>query len=68
MKISIIAKAMLAALLSAGIALTAGTVVTPPLAALVQPLAADTPVWVNLAVSPTAGDAYVSVQFIKPTS
>jgi hypothetical protein len=54
--------------IAAGIALTAGTVVTPPLAALVQPLAADTPVWVNLAVSPTAGDAYVSVQFIKPTS
>jgi hypothetical protein len=54
--------------LAAGIALTAGTVVTPPLAALVQPLAADTPVWVNLAVSPTAGDAYVTVQFVKPVA
>jgi hypothetical protein len=54
--------------IAAGIALTAGTVVTPPAASLVQPLAADTPVWANITGTPTAGDAYVSVQFIKPTS
>lgn len=54
--------------IAAGIALTAGTVVTPPIAALVQPLVADTPVWVNITGTPTAGDAYVSVQYIKPTS
>ena len=54
--------------IAAGIALAAGTVTTPPLAALVMPLAAETQVWANLAVSPTAGDAYVTLQFIKPTS
>ena len=54
--------------IAAGIALTAGTVTTPPLAALVNPLAADTTVWVNITGTPTAGDAYVSVQFIKPVS
>jgi hypothetical protein len=54
--------------IAAGIALTAGTVVTPPVAALVQPLVADTPVWANITGTPTAGDAYVTVQFIKPTS
>jgi hypothetical protein len=52
--------------IAAGIALTAGTVVTPPVAALVQPLAADTPVWANITGTPTAGDAYVTVQFVKP--
>jgi hypothetical protein len=54
--------------IAAGIALTAGTVVTPPLAALVQPLAADTPVWANITGTPTAGDAYVTVQFVKPVA
>jgi hypothetical protein len=43
-------------------------VVTPPLAALVQPLAADTPVWANITGTPTAGDAYVTVQFVKPVA
>jgi len=54
--------------IAAGIALTAGTVVTPALAALVQPLAADTPVWANITGTPTAGDAYVTVQFVKPVA
>lgn len=54
--------------IAAGIALTAGTVTTPPLAALVNPVAADTTVWANITGTPTAGDAYVSVQFIKPVS
>ena len=54
--------------IAAGIALTAGTVVTPAAAALANPLTADTQVWANLAVSPTAGDAFVTVQFIKPVS
>jgi hypothetical protein len=54
--------------IAAGIALTAGTVTTPPIAALVNPLTADTPVWVNITGTPTAGDAYVTVQFIKPVA
>jgi hypothetical protein len=54
--------------IAAGIALTAGTVTTPVAAALTNPVAADTDVYANLAVSPTAGDAFVSVQFIKPVS
>ena len=52
--------------IAAGIALTAGTVVTPAAAALANPLTADTQVWANITGTPTAGDAYVSVQFIKP--
>jgi hypothetical protein len=54
--------------IAAGIALTAGTVVTPAVAALVQPLAADTPVWANITGTPTAGDAYVTVQYVKPVA
>jgi hypothetical protein len=54
--------------IAAGIALTAGTVTTPPAAALANPVTADTDVYANLAVSPTAGDVYVSVQFVKPVS
>jgi hypothetical protein len=54
--------------IAAGIALTAGTVTTPALAALTNPVTADTDVWANITGTPTAGDAYVSVQFIKPVS
>ena len=54
--------------IAAGIALTAGTVTTPAAAALTNPVTADTDVWVNITGTPTAGDAYVTVQFIKPTS
>jgi len=54
--------------IAAGIALTVGTVVTPAAAALTNPVAADTDVWVNITGTPTAGDAYVTVQFIKPVS
>lgn len=54
--------------IAAGIALTAGTVTTPVLAALTNPVTADTDVYVNITGTPTAGDAYVSVQFIKPVS
>ena len=54
--------------IAAGIALTAGTVTTPPIAALVNPVVADTAVWANITGTPTAGDAYVSVQFVKPAS
>ena len=49
------------------VALTAGSLNTVPLAALVQPLAADTDVWANITGTAT-GDAYVVVQFIKPVS
>jgi len=52
--------------IATGIAATAGTAVTAPLAALVNPIAADTAVWASISGTPTAGDAYVSVQFIKP--
>ena len=54
--------------IAAGIALTAGTVVTPAAAALANPLTADTQVWANITGTPTAGDAFVTVQFIKPVS
>jgi hypothetical protein len=52
--------------IAAGIALTAGSVNSMPLAALVMPLAADTDVWANITGTPTAGDAYVIVTFVKP--
>jgi len=54
--------------IAAGIALTAGTVTTPAAAALNNPVTADTDVYVNITGTPTAGDAYVTVQFIKPVS
>ena len=54
--------------IAAGIALTAGTVVTPAAAALANPVTADTQVWANITGTPTAGDAFVTVQFIKPVS
>ena len=54
--------------IAAGIALTAGTVTTPAAAALTNPVTADTDVYVNITGTPTAGDAYVTVQFIKPVS
>ena len=54
--------------IATGIAATAGTVNTVPLAALVNPLAAETAVWASICGTPTAGDAYVNVQFIKPAS
>lgn len=54
--------------IAAGIALTAGTVTTPAAAALTNPITADTDVWANITGTPTAGDAFVSVQFIKPVS
>ena len=54
--------------IATGIAATAGTVTTAPLAALANPVAADTAVWANITGTPTAGDAYVSVTFVKPVS
>jgi len=56
--------------IASAIALTAGTVVTPPVAALANPIAADTPVYANISGggATTSGDAYVTVQFIKPVS
>lgn len=39
-----------------------------PLAALVQPLAADTDVWIGTSGGATAGDVYCAVTFIKPIS
>ena len=54
--------------IATGIAATAGTATTPPLAALANPIAADTDVYASISGTPTAGDAYVSVQFIKPVS
>lgn len=54
--------------IAAGIALTAGTVTTPVLAALTNPVTADTAVYANITGTPTAGDAYVSVQYIKPAT
>jgi hypothetical protein len=47
------------------VALTAGSLNTGPLAALVQPLALDTDVWANITGTAT-GDAYVIVQYVKP--
>jgi hypothetical protein len=46
------------------VALTAGSLNTVPLAALVQPLVIDTDVWANITGTAT-GDAYVIVQYIK---
>jgi len=46
------------------VALTAGSLNTVPLAALVQPLAADTDVYANI-TGTAIGDAYVMVQFYK---
>ena len=50
--------------IAATIALTAGSLNTVPLAALVQPLATDTDVWANITGTAT-GDAYVVVQYVK---
>jgi hypothetical protein len=54
--------------LASAVALTAGSLNTVPVAALVQPLAADTDVWAGITGggATTAGDAYVMVQFVKP--
>jgi|SRR6185436_13006397 len=52
--------------IATGIAATAGTVNTVPLAALTNPITADTAVWCSISGTPTAGDAYVTVQYIKP--
>jgi hypothetical protein len=46
------------------VALTAGSLNTVPLAALVMPLAADTDIYANITGTAT-GDAYVMVQFYK---
>jgi hypothetical protein len=51
--------------IAATIALTAGSLNTVPLAALVMPLTADTDVYANVSGTAT-GDAYVIVQFVKP--
>lgn len=53
--------------IAATIALTAGSLNTVPIAALVMPLAADTDVYANISGTAT-GDAYVVVQFVKPLS
>jgi hypothetical protein len=52
--------------IAASIAITAGSLNTVPVAALVQPLAANTDVWVNITGTPTAGDVYVIITFVKP--
>lgn len=54
--------------IAAAIAITAGSLNTVPLAALVQPLAADTDVWAGTTGAATTGDAIVAVTFIKPLS
>lgn len=46
----------------------AGSELLQPLAALVMPLAADTDVWAGTTGGATAGDAIVSVAFVKPLS
>jgi hypothetical protein len=51
--------------IAATIALTAGSLNTVPLAALVMPLVADTDVYANITGTAT-GDAYIIVQFVKP--
>lgn len=54
--------------LASAVALTAGSLNTVPVAALVQPLAADTDVYANISGggATTSGDAYVIVTFVKP--
>ena len=54
--------------LASAVALTAGSLNTVPVAALVQPLAADTDVYASITAggATTAGDAYVIVTFVKP--
>jgi len=54
--------------IASAIALTAGSLNTVPIAALVQPLAADTDVYAGITAggATTAGDAYVMVTFVKP--
>jgi hypothetical protein len=54
--------------LASAVALTAGSLNTVPIAALVQPLAADTDVWAGITAggATTAGNAYVMVTFVKP--
>jgi hypothetical protein len=47
---------------------TAGSELVQPLAALVMPLAADTDVWAGTSGGATAGDAYITVAFVKPLS
>ncbi len=51
--------------IAATIALTAGSLNTVPLAALVMPLVADTDVYANITGTAT-GDAYIIIQFVKP--
>jgi hypothetical protein len=53
--------------IASAVALTAGSLNTVPVAALVQPLAADTDVYANVTGTAT-GDAYVIVQYVKPLS
>lgn len=52
--------------IAAGIAITAGSLVTPPAAGLVMPLAANTDVWANITGTPTAGDVVAIITFVKP--
>jgi hypothetical protein len=54
--------------LASAVALTAGSLNTVPVAALVQPLAADTDVWAGISGggATTSGDAYVIITFVKP--
>lgn len=51
---------------AAAIAITAGSLNTVPIAALVMPLAANTDIWAGTTGSATAGDAIIAVMFIKP--
>ena len=53
---------------AATIAISAGSLNTVPLAALVMPLAADTDIWAGTTGGTTSGDAIVAVTYIKPLS
>lgn len=48
--------------------LTAGGEVLQPLTTITQPLTADTEVWMSLAGTATAGDAYLAIEYIKPVA
>lgn len=52
--------------LVAAMAETVGSEIVQPLTNITQPLTADLDVWAAIASGATAGEAYISIEYIKP--